>query len=325
MQRTLCVAPMMGCTDRHCRYLFRQLSPNTLLYSEMLTSSALIHGDHDHLLLHTGDAPTALQLGGSDPTDLATAAKLVENAGYQEVNLNCGCPSDRVQQGGIGACLMGEPERVAECFTAMSEAVDIPVTIKSRIGIDDQDNYEFFQSFITHSYNAGCRHFQIHARKAVLSGLSPKENREIPPLKYEFVRRIQKDFPDSEFVLNGGIKTVNDAVQLLAEFPGVMLGRAPYSNPYLLTELDAQIFGTAPVNRLDALASYRDYMASQIQEGVHVKHMAKHLLGLFTGMPGARAFRRHLSTYMFQEDAHLSVVDDAVDFVQQEQEVIETL
>lgn len=321
MQRTLCVAPMMGCTDRHCRFLFRQLSPNALLYSEMLTSSALIHGDTDRLLEHAGDEPAVLQLGGSNPGELARAAKLVEQAGYQEVNLNCGCPSDRVQQGGIGACLMGEPALVAECFRAMSEAVSIPVTIKSRIGIDDQDNYEFFRDFVRHIHDAGCRHFQVHARKAVLSGLSPKENREIPPLRYDYVRQIQQEFPDTEFVLNGGIATIEQVSELLQEFPGVMLGRAPYSNPYLLAELETHIFKTELVDRYVALSNYRSYMVEQEAKGVHIKHMAKHLLGLFTGLPGARAFRRHLSTHMFQEDATVSVIDDAVAFIRPLSEV----
>jgi len=321
MQRTLCVAPMMGCTDRHCRFLFRQLSPNALLYSEMLTSSALIHGDTDRLLEHAGDEPAVLQLGGSNPEELARAAKLVEQAGYQEVNLNCGCPSDRVQQGGIGACLMGEPALVADCYRAMSEAVSIPVTIKSRIGIDDQDDYGFFQAFIRQIYGAGCRHFQVHARKAVLSGLSPKENREIPPLKYDYVRQIQQEFPDTEFVLNGGITTIEQVAELLQEFPGVMLGRAPYNNPYLLAELETQVFRTELVDRYAALSHYRAYMAEQEARGVHIKHMAKHLLGLFTGLPGARAFRRHLSTHMFQDDATVSVVDDAVALIQPLSEV----
>ena len=315
MQRTLCVAPMMGCTDRHCRYLFRLLSANALLYSEMLTASALIHGDHERLLHHAGDEPAVLQLGGSNPKELAFAAKLVEHAGYQEVNLNCGCPSDRVQQGGIGACLMREPRRVADSFVAMSEAVAIPVTIKSRIGIDDRDDYDFFRDFIGTVYSAGCRYFQIHARKAVLTGLSPKENREIPPLRYDYVRKIRDDFPDARFVLNGGISTVEEARTLLEEFPGVMLGRAPYSNPYLLAELDASIFKSQPIDRFDALARYREYMARQKAEGVSIKHMARHLLGLFTGIPGARAFRRHLSTHMHRDDADLQVVDDAVAFI----------
>lgn len=312
MIRKLCVAPMMGCTDRHCRFLFRLLSPNTMLYSEMLTTGALIHGDYQKFLEHAEDAASAIQLGGSDPNQLAQAARMVENAGYQEVNLNCGCPSDRVQQGGIGACLMAAPRLVAQCYEAMTDAVSIPVTIKTRIGIDDHDDYAFFKVFVGESYDSGCRNFQIHARKAILQGLSPKENREIPPLNYNFVRQIQKDFPDAEFVINGGITTTQLVKDLLVEFPGVMLGRAPYSNPYLLAELEEQVFGTTAVTRATVFRQYRDYMAEQMHGGVYLKHMAKHLLGLYTGLPGARAFRRHLSTYMHKDNASLSVVDDAV-------------
>lgn len=315
MIRNLCVAPMMGCTDRHCRFLFRLLSPNAMLYSEMLTTGALIHGDYQKFLEHSEDERSAVQLGGSDPGQLAQAAKLVESAGYQEVNLNCGCPSDRVQQGGIGACLMAEPRLVAQCYEAMSDAVSIPVTIKTRIGIDDHDDYGYFKAFVSELYDSGCRHFQIHARKAILQGLSPKENREIPPLKYDFVRQIQKDFPDAEFVINGGIKTVQEVEDLLQEFPGVMLGRAPYSNPHLLAELEQQIFGTPAVTRMAVFEQYRGYMDEQMRAGVYLKHMAKHLLGLYTGLPGARAYRRHLSTHMHKDDADLSVVDDAVKFV----------
>ncbi len=311
MNRTLCVAPMMGCTDRHCRYLFRQLSPGAGLYSEMITASALRHGDHERLLAHVGDEPVAMQLGGGDPEDLTAAAKMAEAAGYQEVNLNCGCPSDRVKQGGIGACLMAKPALVADCFSAMAEAVSVPVTIKSRIGIDDHDDYNFFRTFIARQYDAGCRHFQIHARKAILTGLSPKENREIPPLNYDHVRRIRDDFAEAEFVINGGITSVEESRLLLKEFDGVMLGRAPYSNPYLLAELDSAIFNRPAVSRADTVALYRAYMVQQISAGVHIKHMAKHLLGLFAGIPGARAFRRHLSTHMYADDAGISVMDDA--------------
>lgn len=303
---------MMGCTDRHCRYLFRLLSPNSLLYSEMLTTGALIHGPRDQLLAHREDTPAVLQLGGSNPEELARCAVYIEEAGYQEVNLNCGCPSDRVQQGGIGACLMAQPDVVAECFTAMNEATTLPVSIKSRIGIDDQDSFEFFEAFIKPIYEAGCRQFVVHARKAVLDGLSPKENREIPPLHYEFVSRIQTMFPDATFVLNGGISTVNEVMVLLDEFPGVMLGRAPYSAPYLLAELDHAIFGTALPDRMEVISAYRRYMVEEMDAGTHLKHMAKHLFGLFPGYPGARAYRRHLSTYMNAADADISVLDGAI-------------
>lgn len=283
-----------------------------MLYTEMVTTGALIHGPREQLLKHEQDSPCAVQLGGSDPADLATAAVMVQDAGYQEVNINCGCPSDRVQQGGIGACLMGEPALVAECFTAITNAVEIPVTIKSRIGIDDQDSFEFFSTFIDTLHKAGARHFQIHARKAVLKGLSPKENREIPPLKYDYVSRIKLSYPDLEFILNGGIKTVDQAQELLQEFDGVMLGRAPYSHPWLLSELDTAIFGSEPLERMTAFNAYRSYMIQQMAEGTHLKHMAKHLLGYFAGFPGARAYRRHLSENMFRDDADIDVIDAAL-------------
>ena len=316
MLSKISVAPMMACTDRHCRYLFRLLSPNTMLYSEMITTGALIHGNRSLLLDHHLDAPTGVQLGGSDPAQLAQAAQMVEQAGYQEVNLNCGCPSDRVQQGGIGACLMASPELVADCYVAMNEAVSIPVTIKSRIGIDDQDDYAFFEIFIEHLYRAGCRDFQIHARKAILTGLSPRENRDIPPLNYDFVRQIIEDFPEAEFVLNGGIKTVQAVTSLLTEFPGVMLGRAPYGNPYMLAEIDHLIFDTALPTRLDIAVQYQQYMEQQIPAGTHIQHMLRHLSGLYTGLPGARAFRRCLSTTMYSDDADTRVLDRALQAVE---------
>jgi tRNA-dihydrouridine synthase A len=309
------IAPMMGCTDRHCRFLFRLLSPNVALYSEMLTTGALIYGDCARLLEHREDHASYFQLGGSNPAHLAEAAQMVERAGYQQVNLNCGCPSDRVQQGGIGACLMAEPALVAECFSAMNDAVSIPVTIKSRIGIDDRDDYKFFYAFIEQLYNAGCRHFQVHARVAILKGLSPRENREIPPLKYDYVRRIQQDFPDCRFALNGGIKTAQEAISLLNDFPEVMLGRAPYSNPYLVAELEREIYGTPAPSREAVVASYREYILEELSMGTHIKHTTKHLLGLFTGQPGARAFRRHLSTHMYAEDADISILDSALDLI----------
>ena len=306
---------MMGCTDRHCRYLFRLLSPNAMLYSEMVTTGALIHGDTDRLLAHVDDAPCAVQLGGSNPAELTAAARMVEEAGYQEVNLNCGCPSDRVQQGGIGACLMAEADLVAECYQAMADTVSIPVTIKSRIGIDDQDGYSFFQGFIDTIYQAGCRSFQVHARKAILSGLSPKDNREIPPLKYDYVRRIQLEYPDAAFVLNGGIRTVEEALSLTAGYSGIMLGRAPYANPFLLAELEQALFGTETPDQLEVLHHFLDYAENAQHKGTHIRHMAKHLLGLFTGIRGARAYRRYLSENMFAEDADVSVVRSAVNLV----------
>lgn len=303
---------MMGCTDRHCRYLFRLLSPNAILYSEMVVTGALVYGDAPAFLQHSIDEPCSFQLGGSDPEKLAAAAKLIEQAGYQEVNLNCGCPSDRVQVGGIGACLMADPELVTQCFEAMRDAVSIPVTIKSRIGIDEHNDYEFLARFISPLYTAGCRTFIVHARNAILKGLSPKENREIPPLKYEYVYRAMEEFPEANFVLNGGLKTVDDIAAYQTQVDGLMLGRAVYANPFLLADIDHQLFSSTLPNQLEVLSTYRDYMRTQISKGEGFKHMVKHLLGYFTGYRGARHFRRHLSTHMFQEDADISVLDDAL-------------
>ena len=283
-----------------------------MLYSEMLVSSAIIHGDAEKLLGHATDAPCAFQLGGSNPAELAQAAISISDAGYQEVNLNCGCPSNRVQQGGIGACLMAEPELVTSCFEAMAKSVDLPVTVKCRIGIDDQDEFTFFENFIAPLVAAGCETFHIHARKAILSGLSPKENRAIPPLNYDFVRRIQQIYPDVTFILNGGIKTSQEVVQLLTEFKGVMLGRAPYNDPYLLAHIEHQVYGTPLPGRDAVIQAYRDYMTSEIATGTYFKHMAKHLFGLHAGQPGARTFRRHLSTYMNKPGATIQVLDDAL-------------
>ncbi len=306
---------MMGCTDRHCRYLLRLLSPNALLYSEMIVTGALIHGDAAHFLDHQSDEPAALQLGGSNPADLATCARLIAQAGYQEINLNVGCPSDRVQYGGIGACLMAEPDLVAGCFSAMQSAVSIPVTVKCRIGIDDSDGFNFFRDFIRPSYDAGCRVFIVHARKAMLAGLSPRDNREIPPLHYDYVHRIQDEFPAAVFILNGGLKTRTESVAELARIPGIMLGRAIYSSPWLLAELEQDIHGTPLPDRFDVIESYRQYMIMQAAQGEHIKHMAKHLLGYFRGLPGARAFRRYLSENMFHDKAGIEVLDQALSLV----------
>ena len=318
MQRTqhiLSVAPMMGYTDRHCRFLLRLLSANAMLYSEMLMASALTRGDRGRLLRHRGDEPCAVQLGGSDPAELAAAARLVEAAGYQEVNLNCGCPSDRVQRGAAGACLMAAPELVAECCAAMRDAVSIPVTIKCRIGVNERDDYAFFHRFISACVDAGCAGFQVHARKAVLGGLSPKENRAIPPLNYDQVRRIRQDFPDAGFVLNGGIRTVGQATALAEEFHGVMLGRAISANPWLLAELEQALFGAPLPDRAAVLAAWREYMAEELRAGVQLKAMARHLLGFFAGIPGARAFRRHLGAGMHANDAGLGLIDEALELV----------
>jgi len=283
-----------------------------MLYSEMVVTGALVYGDAPTFLQHAGDEPCSFQLGGSDPEKLAAAAQLIEQAGYQEVNLNCGCPSDRVQVGGIGACLMADPELVTQCYKAMRNAVSIPVTIKSRIGIDEHNDYEFLARFISPLYTAGCRTFIVHARNAILQGLSPKENREIPPLKYEYVYRAMGEFPEANFVLNGGLKTVDDIAAYQTQVDGLMLGRAVYANPFLLADIDQQLFSSTLPSQLAVLSTYREYMMTQISKGVAFKHMAKHLLGYFTGYRGARHFRRHLSSYMFQEDADISVLDDAL-------------
>ena len=313
LDRRLSVAPMMGCTDRHFRFLLRLLSPNAMLYSEMIVTGALLYGEKEKFLDHSNDAPCSFQLGGSDPKELATAATLIEQAGYQEVNLNCGCPSDRVQVGGIGACLMAKPELVADCYQAMSSAVDIPVTVKTRIGIDDSDDYQFFKDFVLTLYEAGCRTFIIHARKAILKGLTPKENRDIPPLKYQYVYQVMKELPDATFILNGGIKTLADFVELKPQTDGLMLGRAIYSNPYLLAHLENATFSTALPSQLDILGEYRSYIIRQLDDRVAIKHMIKHLLGYFTGIRGAKQFRRYLSTHMFKDDANISVLDNALE------------
>lgn len=310
IDRTISVAPMMGYTDKHARVLFRLLSPHSLLFTEMVVASALIHGDQSRFLDHGVDAPCALQLGGSDPAELAHCTKLAENAGYQEVNLNVGCPSDRVQQGAIGACLMAEPELVARCVQAMQAATAIPVTVKCRIGIDDQDSFEAFHNFIEIVSKSGCDIFYVHARKAFLQGLSPRENREIPPLKYDFVERIQAEFPDLHFYLNGGIDSTSKALTHLETFPGVMMGRAPYKDPYMLAELEHDIFRTNLPDRIDVIDQYVSYGLAQKDAP---RHILKHLLGMFAGCPGARQYRRVLSESMTANDAHMNLVYAALE------------
>ncbi len=333
--RTLSVAPMMGATDRHCRYLLRLISPTSLLYSEMIVTGALLHGKEKakRFLAHGFDEPAALQLGGSDPKALAECAKMVESAGYQEVNLNVGCPSDRVQVGGIGACLMREPELVGECVSSMQEVTELPVTVKCRIGtqlkhggeLEQPDDYENFKEFIRIVRSAGCRVFIVHARKAILGGLSPKENREVPPLKYEFVYRIKQDFPDCQFLLNGGIKQETEVIALLEKTDGVMLGRSPYSDPFILARIDQLMASQTPLTvdsvarRNEVLEIYIAYMEEQLANGVALKHMAKHLLGFYTGQRGARTFRRHLSSHMFSENAGLDLIKKSVTLAELDQ------
>lgn len=301
--RRLSVAPMLDWSDRDFRYLCRLISRHSLLYTEMVTSGALIHGDSERFLAHdAAEYPLALQLGGSDPADLARCARMGQRAGYNEINLNVGCPSDRVQSGSFGACLMAQPQRVADCVAAMRDAVTIPVTVKTRLGIDEQDSYAFLCDFIGRVAEAGCPVFILHARKAWLQGLSPKENRDVPPLDYARVHRVKRDFPDLHIDINGGIATLDAALEQLRQVDGVMMGRAIYHHPYLLAEADARVFGDDhPVpTRHEVIEAMLPYIARRMTEGRPLKSITRHLLGLFQGQPGARRWRRHLS-----ENAHL--------------------
>ncbi len=297
----LTVAPMMDWTDRHCRYFHRLLSPHARLYTEMVTSAALVRGGQVRLLEHSHEEhPVALQLGGSDPVELAQAARLGAAAGYDEINLNVGCPSDRVQSGSFGACLMREPALVGDCVRAMRDSVSVPVTVKCRIGVDDQDAYADLQHFTETMIAAGVDILVVHARKAWLQGLSPKENREIPPLDYERVYRLKREFPGLVVVINGGITTVEQVRGHLAQVDGVMLGRGAYHDPYLLARLEADLYGVALPERATVLEHMRVYIEAELRRGTQLKHISRHILGLFQGEPGARAFRRTLS-----EGAHL--------------------
>ncbi len=293
-----CVAPMMDGTDRHCRYFHRRLSKKARLYTEMITAEAALHGDRDRLFaFDSSEHPVALQLGGSDPALLAAAARIGAGYGYDEINLNVGCPSDRVQSGAFGACLMKTPALVAECVAAMRAAVALPVTVKCRIGVDDQDPEESLFRFVETVAAAGCVLFIVHARKAWLQGLSPKENREIPPLDYGLVRRLKAARPDLSVILNGGVANLDQALALLPDFDGVMLGRAPYAEPYLLADVDRRFFGSAapPPTREEVARDMADYIARVAKDGVRPHHVTRHMLGLYHGRPGARAFRRILS------------------------------
>jgi tRNA-dihydrouridine synthase A len=310
----LCVAPMMDWTDRHCRYFHRLLSPNARLYTEMVTAPALVHGDPDRLLaFNLAEHTVALQLGGSDPAELVHAAKLGESYGYDEINLNVGCPSDRVQSGRFGACLMREPELVAECVAAMIDAVSVPVTVKCRIGVDEQDDYADLEKFVLKVRETGCRVFTIHARKAWLKGLSPKENRDVPPLNYDRVYQLKREHPELVIVINGGISTESDVSEHLRHVDGVMLGRTAYHEPYRLAELDALIYGTACPNRERVIEQMRDYIDHHLAAGGQLQHISRHMLGLYQGLPGARAWRRHLSENAHRPGADFRVVAEALD------------
>ena len=303
LNRRFSVAPMLDWTDRHCRYFLRLLSKHTLLYTEMVNSGTIKYGDKDyHLGFDQSEHPIALQLGGSDPLELAEACKVANDFGYDEINLNCGCPSDRVQRGRFGACLMAEPQVVADCVTAMRQACDLPVTVKSRIGIDDLDNYQHLLDFVAPVHEAGCQTFIVHARKAWLQGLSPKQNREIPPLDYQRVYQLKKDLPQLEIIINGGITSLDQAEEHLHHVDGVMVGREAYHNPYILAEVDRRFFDsdTPTPSRLEVYQQFLHYVEQQRSNGIKLSYMSRHILGLFQGMPGARKFRRYIS-----EHAHL--------------------
>jgi tRNA-dihydrouridine synthase A len=318
MSHLLCVAPMLDWTDRHCRYFFRLLAKNARLYSEMVTTQAILHGDRKRLLgFNLEEHPIALQLGGSCPRALAECSVIGEDFGYDEINLNIGCPSDRVQQGRFGACLMAEPELVADCVASMSAKVSIPVTIKTRIGIDNRDSYQELFEFVQCVASAGCQIFIIHARKAWLKGLSPKENREVPPLCYETVYHLKRDFPDLTIVINGGITTMPVAQQQLAWLDGVMIGREAYHNPYFLATLESAFFPSSlePSSRSAVLDAFINYAEFQLNQGVYLNSMTRHILGLFQGLPGARAWRRYLSQHACKSGAGSEIIQRAAEAV----------
>ncbi len=309
---------MLDWTDRHCRYFHRLLTKETLLYTEMVTTGAIIHGKGDYLAYSEEEHPVALQLGGSDPAALAHCAKLAEQRGYDEINLNVGCPSDRVQNGMFGACLMGQAALVADCIKAMRDVVAIPVTVKTRIGIDDQDSYAFLCDFIgTVAGRGECDMFTIHARKAWLSGLSPKENREVPPLDYPRVYQLKRDFPQLTIAINGGVKTLEEAQQHLQHLDGVMMGREAYQNPGILARVDSEIFATqADVSSsVEIIESLYPYIERELANGTYLGHITRHILGLFQGVPGARQWRRHLSENAHKPGADARVVEQALDLV----------
>jgi tRNA-dihydrouridine synthase A len=313
MNWKLSVAPMMDWTDRHCRYFHRLLAPNAMLYTEMVTTGAVVHGDRARLLGYdASEHPVALQLGGSEPAELAQAARIGVEFGYDEINLNVGCPSDRVQSGRFGACLMREPALVADCFAAMRAAVHVPVTIKCRIGVDEQDEYAALAAFVDAVHAAGCTTFIVHARKAWLQGLSPKENREVPPLNYERVYRLKREHPQLTVVINGGISSVAEVQEHLRHVDGVMLGRTAYHEPYRLAELEHALHGTPLPERDDVLQRLRPYVEAHLARGDRLQHITRHILGLYQGLPGARAFRRVLSEQAHRADAGWDVIERAM-------------
>jgi tRNA-dihydrouridine synthase A len=306
---------MLDWTDRHCRFFLRLISQHAVLYTEMLTTGAILHGDTERFLaMNAAEHPVALQLGGSNPGDLAAACKLAEKYAYAEINLNCGCPSDRVQSGMFGAVMMKNAAITADCVAAMRDAVDLPVTVKHRIGVDDYDSYDFLCQFVGTLSEAGCNTFVVHARKAWLKGLSPKQNREVPELNYDRVYQLKRDFPDAEIIINGGITTLEQSIEHLNHLDGVMMGREAYTNPYILATVDQDIYGANhPVKSREKIAEqFLDYIDNEMSKGTKLHAMTRHILGLFHGMPGARLFRRHISENAYKPTATIDVLTTAL-------------
>ena len=322
LNRTISVAPMLDWTDKHCRYFLRQISQHALLYTEMVTTGAIIFGKGDYLGFNHQEHPVALQLGGSDPTDMTKCAVKAQEYGYDEVNINVGCPSDRVQNGRFGACLMAEPQTVATCIKTMQAAVDIPVTVKSRIGIDEMDEYEDLTRFIETVAAGGCDTFIVHARKAWLKGLSPKENRDIPPLLYDRVYHLKEQFPHLHISLNGGVKTLDDVALHLQFLDGVMIGREVYSNPYILAEVDKRFYADAHTvkTRAEVVMAMLPYIEQQLEQGARVWNIARHMLGLFQGQPGGRIWRRYLSEQGTKTGTGVELLTDALDVLLETQQ-----
>ncbi|CAA6801955.1 MAG: tRNA dihydrouridine synthase A [uncultured Thiotrichaceae bacterium] len=317
--RRFCVAPMLDWTDRHERYFLRLISKHAWLYTEMVTTGALIYGDTDRYLRFSEEEhPVALQLGGSDPHDMAHCTGLAADYGYDEVNINVGCPSERVQKGAFGACLMLEPSLIAECIRAMHDkAPEMPITVKNRIGVDDQDSYQLLCDFVGTVSEAGCETFIVHARKALLKGLSPKENREIPPLNYETVHRLKQDFPHVEIIINGGFKTLEESLAQLDYVDGVMMGREAYHNPYILSNVDRMFYNVSgvPLSRSEIFEELLIYVRNELAGNTSLKHMTRHVLGLFHGMQGAKAWRRYLSENAYHRESGVEILEVARNFV----------
>lgn len=313
--RKFSVAPMLDWTDKHCRYFYRLMSPSSLLYTEMVTTGAIIFGKGEYLAFNTQEHPVALQLGGSDAADMTRCAVKAQALGYDEVNINVGCPSDRVKNGRFGACLMAEPGVVGDCVREMQAAVDIPVTVKSRIGIDDMDEYEDLTKFIDVVARAGCRHFIVHARKAWLQGLSPKQNREVPPLKYDRVYQLKQQFPELHISINGGIKTIEEAQKHLQYTDGVMMGREVYSNPFILTDVEKLLFNESfeGPTREDVVEQMIPYTQRHIQSGGRAWHVIRHMLGIYQGQPASRVWRRYLSQNAIKQGTEASILTEALD------------